>query len=135
LKKRIVRIVGLGGSVVLSLLIFGPASGQTVSTKAAPTAPGSAASERALLDHCVVCHNDKLKTANLSLQNLDLATAGDHAEVWERVVRKLRAGMMPPPGMPRPLLRSTNSCAIGSRPKWIARRLPIRTPARLCCTA
>jgi hypothetical protein len=65
----------------------------------------SATTERALLDqYCVTCHNDKAKTANLSLQNLDLATAGDHPEVWERVVRKLRAGLMPPPGVRRPPL-------------------------------
>lgn len=65
----------------------------------------SAAAERALLNqYCVTCHNDKLKTANLSLQKLDLATVGDHPEEWEKVIRKLRAGMMPPPGMPRPPL-------------------------------
>jgi len=68
---------------------------------AAPTP----AAERALLDqYCVTCHNDKTKTANFSLQREDINTVGDHAEVWERVIRKLRAGMMPPPGMPRPPL-------------------------------
>ena len=45
-----------------------------------------------------------LKTANLSLQGLDLATVGDHAELWEKVIRKLRAGVMPPPDLPRPSL-------------------------------
>src|SRR5947207_2256816 len=66
---------------------------------------GSAAKQRALLDqYCVVCHNDKLKTANLSLEKLDLTTAGEHPELWEKVVRKLRAGVMPPPGLPRPAL-------------------------------
>jgi hypothetical protein len=60
---------------------------------------------RALLDkYCVTCHNDRLKTANLSLQTLDLTKIADHAEVWEKVVRKLRAGVMPPPDMPRPAL-------------------------------
>ena len=73
-----------------------PALGQ-----ASPT-PASA---RALLDrYCVVCHNDKTKVANFSLQKEDLGAVGDHPEVWERVIRKLRAGMMPPPGMPRPPL-------------------------------
>jgi hypothetical protein len=71
----------------------------------APASAQTAAAERAVLDqYCVACHNDKLKTANLSLQNLDLAGAGDHPEIWEQVIRKLRAGMMPPPGMPRPAL-------------------------------
>ena len=66
---------------------------------------GLAAKQRALLDqYCVTCHNDRVKTANLSLQNLDMTTAGEHPELWERVVRKLRAGVMPPPGMKRPAL-------------------------------
>jgi hypothetical protein len=65
----------------------------------------SPAAQRALLDqYCVVCHNDKLKTANLSLQSADINSVGDHPEIWEPVIRKLRAGMMPPPGMPRPSL-------------------------------
>jgi cytochrome c551/c552 len=70
----------------------------------APAAPvTSAASERALLDqYCVTCHNKRLQTAGLSLDQLDVASMHDHAEVWEKVVRKLRAGMMPPSGMPRP---------------------------------
>ena len=54
--------------------------------------------------YCVGCHNDKLKTANFSLEKADLTIAGDHPEIWERVIRKMRAGMMPPPGMPRPPL-------------------------------
>ena len=97
----------LGG---LALIVWavrpGPAQGQAerpATPRAATTA--SASAERALLDrYCVGCHNDRTRTANLSLQNLDLTTAGDHAELWEKVVRKLRAGVMPPPGMPRPAL-------------------------------
>src|SRR5665213_476130 len=54
--------------------------------------------------YCVGCHNDKTRTANFSLQNADTTTVGDHPEIWERVIRKMRAGMMPPPGMPRPPL-------------------------------
>jgi hypothetical protein len=66
--------------------------------------PGSAQSpQRALLNqYCVTCHNQKLKTANLMLDKLDPARVGPDAEAWEKVVRKLRAGMMPPQGMPRP---------------------------------
>jgi cytochrome c551/c552 len=63
----------------------------------------TAASERALIDqYCVPCHNQRLKTAGLTLDQMDLAQMHDHAEVWEKVVRKLRAGMMPPAGMRRP---------------------------------
>jgi mono/diheme cytochrome c family protein len=70
-----------------------------------PAAAPAASEQRALLDqYCVTCHNDRLKTSNLSLEKLDLSTAGDHGELWERVIRKLRAGVMPPPGVRRPPL-------------------------------
>ena len=105
MKQPIAKIVVLRSSMAMFVLLmaYGPAAAQPVSKDA--SASGWAAAERALLDrYCVTCHNDKLKTANFSLQNLDLTTAGDHPEIWEQVIRKLRAGMMPPPGMPRPPL-------------------------------
>jgi len=52
--------------------------------------------------YCVTCHNERAKTAGLLLDKMDIDHAGEHAEVWEKVVRKLRGGMMPPQGMPRP---------------------------------
>src|SRR5262245_55447150 len=58
---------------------------------------------RAVLDkYCVTCHNQKLKTAGLTLDALDLSHIGDHAQEWEKVARKFRTGEMPPPGLPRP---------------------------------
>jgi hypothetical protein len=63
----------------------------------------SPATERALLDkYCVTCHNQKLKTAGLMLDKADVDHIGDGAEVWEKVVRKIHGGTMPPLGMPRP---------------------------------
>jgi mono/diheme cytochrome c family protein len=60
-------------------------------------------SQRALLDkYCVTCHSDKLQTGGLSLQGLDLGHIPEGAETWEKVIRKLRVGAMPPQGMPRP---------------------------------
>ena len=98
-RKKILLLSSAGA--ILCLIGYGPAAGQLRSGVAAPTATA----QRALLDrYCVGCHNDRAKVANFSLQNLDPATAGDHADVWEKVVRKLRAGVMPPPGMPRPPL-------------------------------
>lgn len=62
-----------------------------------------ASSERALLDHyCVSCHNDRAKTAGLTLTSLDPADVGAAPDVWEKVVRKLSTASMPPPGRPRP---------------------------------
>jgi hypothetical protein len=60
-------------------------------------------SDRLLITrYCVTCHNDTLRTAGLTLQQVDVDDVGKHAAVWEKVVRKLRTGQMPPPGLPRP---------------------------------
>src|SRR5579864_2122632 len=57
---------------------------------------------RAFLDkYCITCHNQKLRTAGLALESLDAAHPNANPETWERVIAKLRAGSMPPPGMPR----------------------------------
>ena len=65
--------------------------------------PPSVASQRALVDqYCVTCHNARTKAGFLILEGVDIAKVPEHADVWEKVVRKLRAGMMPPVGMPRP---------------------------------
>jgi mono/diheme cytochrome c family protein len=58
---------------------------------------------RAVFDkYCLTCHNQRLKTAGLALDVLDLAQMSEHADAWEKVVRKLRSGAMPPVGRPRP---------------------------------
>ena len=60
-------------------------------------------SPRQVVDqYCVTCHNQKLRTGGLALDNVDPAQPGRDAEVWEKVVRKLRAGIMPPQGIRRP---------------------------------
>ena len=63
-----------------------------------------AAAQRATVAHyCFECHDNAQREADLSLQSLDFNDVGAHADVWEHVVRKLRAGMMPPhDGGPRP---------------------------------
>ena len=59
--------------------------------------------EEALLDqYCAGCHNAKVKTGGLVLDGLDPNHPGDHPETWEKVVRKVSAGMMPPSGVRRP---------------------------------
>jgi hypothetical protein len=52
--------------------------------------------------YCVTCHNEKTKAGELLLDRLDLSNLDEHTEIGEKVVRKLRAGLMPPTGMPRP---------------------------------
>jgi hypothetical protein len=52
--------------------------------------------------YCVTCHSSRLKSGDLVLENADVAQLANNAEVWEKVVRKLRAGVMPPQGARRP---------------------------------
>ncbi len=55
-----------------------------------------------LNQNCILCHNQKAKTANVVLEGIDLSNVGGHAPVLEKVLRKVRTGEMPPPGLPRP---------------------------------
>ena len=55
-----------------------------------------------LTRYCISCHNDRAKTGGLSLESVNLASAGDNPEVWEKVVQKLHGNLMPPGGRPRP---------------------------------
>src|SRR5215475_11810013 len=92
-------------AVMCAVLGYGQ-SVPPIQRAAVPSAdPSTAGKYRAVLDkYCVTCHSDRAKRANLTLEKLDLTTAADHAELWEKVIRKLRAGVMPPPSMPRPPL-------------------------------
>ena len=75
-----------------------PFMGRQTSSSSVPVS-----SPRAVLDtYCVTCHNQRLRTAGLALDSLDVTTPGANPEVWERVIEKLRARAMPPPGLPRP---------------------------------
>ena len=58
--------------------------------------------EATVARYCTTCHDDVERTADLSLQSLQLKNVAAHPAEWENVVRKLRAGMMPPVGEPRP---------------------------------
>ncbi len=83
------------------LLSAGLASPRTPLLSQAPVSASSP--YRSLLDqYCVTCHNERLKTAGLMLDKLDINHVGASAETWEKVIRKLRGGMMPPQGRPRP---------------------------------
>ncbi|MEO5924175.1 MAG: DUF1592 domain-containing protein [Bryobacteraceae bacterium] len=98
-------------TVIAGVLAFQQVAPSQQSTPAAKKATAKAAfrptpqtAQGLLNQYCVGCHNDKIKASNFTLEKADLSSVGDHPEVWERVIRKMRAGMMPPPGMPRPAL-------------------------------
>ena len=61
--------------------------------------------------YCATCHNAKLQTAGLVLDPATLANVPAGAERWEKVIRKLRANTMPPPGLPRPDPATYNALA------------------------
>jgi mono/diheme cytochrome c family protein len=63
---------------------------------------GDRSPERILNQYCVTCHNVRLKTGGFVMDPAGLASVGDGAESWEKVVRKLRTSAMPPIGAPRP---------------------------------
>ena len=85
----------------------------------AASAPAQAATERALLNkYCATCHSARLKTGGLNLEAVDTNQVGANPEVWEKVVEKLRGGMMPPPGMPRP-----DNAAIHTLVSWAENEL------------
>ena len=89
-----------GSGVCLALALTG-----VVALSAQPSNQGapSASASRAVLDrYCVTCHNERLRTGNLTLDTADVDRVGDQAEVWEKVLQKLRTEAMPPPGRPRP---------------------------------
>jgi cytochrome c553 len=52
--------------------------------------------------YCVTCHSERVKSGDLVLDPATLSDVPGHAVQWEKVIRKLNAGLMPPPGMPRP---------------------------------
>ena len=64
--------------------------------------PPVAAQQQLLTEYCVTCHNERLKTGGLVLDPTTLSSPAAHAGQWELVIRKLRAGLMPPPGVRRP---------------------------------
>jgi hypothetical protein len=92
------RHLAVAGTFALAIFLSGPFRLPAQQAKAATPVPN-----RAILDeYCITCHNQRAKTAGLTFDTMDLSHAGADAAVWERAVRKLRGGMMPPPGSPRP---------------------------------
>jgi len=89
-------------SAVIAFMVA-VASVTGVSQTPAPSTPAAAAPSAALLtQYCVTCHNARAKAGGLTLDPAELTQIDRHAETWEKVIRKLQTGMMPPSGAPRP---------------------------------
>ena len=95
----------IGGLLLVAAAVTAPTGGTPIVAplRAQTPAATSASSGQSLVStYCISCHNDRSRSGNLTLAGLDVTKPGDHADVWEKVVRKVRAGLMPPSGMPRP---------------------------------
>ena len=91
------------GGVIALILSVSP--GAAVAAQAQPTGGDAVAAHHAVLQrYCVPCHNERNKTnaGGMALDSADLSRVGEHAELWEKVIVKLRAGLMPPARRPRP---------------------------------
>ena len=94
----------VGGLMAAWFVLLSPLS---ANQPASPSPQASSAEQssplRPVLNrYCVGCHNDRLLTADLSLESMDAVHVAENAAVWEKVIRKLRSGAMPPPRRPRP---------------------------------
>ena len=96
----------LGVSIAIMLAASGSTEAAGPQQERAGALPPSISAHAALLDqYCVTCHNEGLRdrgTVPISLQSVDLTTVPADAELFEKVIRKLRTGSMPPAGRPRP---------------------------------
>jgi mono/diheme cytochrome c family protein len=95
---------------------FGAAVGAIVSLgargaqlPAPPPDPAAGAGPQIVTEYCAGCHNDRAKVGGLSLDHADFLEVGRQADVWERVIRKLQGGQMPPAGRPRPEPAAVNT--------------------------
>jgi mono/diheme cytochrome c family protein len=108
MKKTLLAIGCMALVPMISLVLTQKAPAQSAPAATAVTPP-TAITEKAFFNqYCVVCHNEKAKKAGqpaglaITIDSLDVSHVEQAPQDWERVVRKVRAGMMPPAGMPRP---------------------------------
>ncbi len=107
IKSSSCRIVSLLAALSVPLTLF-PGEVPAAST-------AGVASQRAMLkQYCFVCHNPKLTSGGISLATLDISDVARNSAILEKVLRKLRAGEMPPAGLPRP-----DAATVASFTNWI----------------
>ncbi len=123
-RSRLFRVTESGG---IALVLAGMMVVQVAEPAAQDDpAPHPAEFQGLLTQYCVACHNDQAMRGGLTLQGRDLVNLSEDAEVWEKVIRKVRGGFMPPPGRPRPDLDTRNAfvTALETEIDQVAARTP-----------
>ena len=92
-----------GARLIVALSVVSGSLNATVASGEQDLAESNTESYQALLGrYCVTCHNERLHTGDLSLEDRSLEEVDDYPELWEKVLQKLSTQAMPPPGRPRP---------------------------------
>src|SRR5215218_6579946 len=100
---RPVHTRGIVAGICLWVTVIAWTGARASASQATSAVAAQVATHQQLLtDYCVTCHNERLKTGGLVLDPSALSSPAVHAGQWELVIRKLRAGLMPPPGVRRP---------------------------------
>src|SRR5882672_7667114 len=106
------RKAGLKACTTAMLILLG---GVVFSTPQAPPAPKAPDSQLATIkQYCATCHNDRTKAGSVSFEGLTADSIGQHADVFEKAVRKLRGRVMPPPNARQP-----DAAAVDSLVAWL----------------
>ena len=95
------RRISLALATVAAFLCLAAAPHAAAQASRQDADPGTELLRNTVRRHCLACHNDRTLTAGLSLQGVDAGRVAEHSPVLEKVLQKLRAGEMPPPGRPR----------------------------------
>src|SRR5215469_18944898 len=129
--------IGAGAAAVAGVIaLLGAASAETtapaqVATNAPATAPSVPVMvtpddhKHMLMQYCTACHNDKAKTAGMSVVPLDANNLQANQATWEKILRRLSLGEMPPKGMPRPPKEQITAFT-----SWLAKSLDDQAAAR-----
>jgi hypothetical protein len=111
----------LTGSAVLGIASADPAPARLASNAPVSTAVTPADHKQMLMKYCTACHNDRLKTAGMSVVPLDAGNLAANNATWEKILRRLSPGEMPPKGMPRPPRSRSPASPIDWPVRWTRR--------------
>jgi len=106
---------------ILAVILLSAAfvSSRSVVAQQPPASAPAQSSQQALINqYCVTCHNQRAKTAGVMFDTMDLSDISKNADIWEKALRKLRGGMMPPPGARQP-----DHASVESFVSWLEKSL------------